>query len=313
MNSTPRLLVVQSNFGYNHFRVAGVRSHHEPRGQAMFKKLQVAAILLCMLSNAAAGPDSSGTVTASGDMHVDKSLINGNATLFDGSVVETGLASADLRLGKGTNLTMSSSSRGTLYHDHIVLQQGETELTASSSFQLEANGVVRITPNEPNSRGIVSIKPGNTVEVASLSGSFGVRNESGVLVANVRPGKEFSFAMQAGAGQNVFSGVGLVTFENGGYYLTTDEDVKYLLTCKDSHRFVGDKVVVTGTISGAPGQPGQQGNGQQMLCVKSMDINGPGGGLSNRDKWLIAGLLIGAGTGLLIYFATQPKKVVSPS
>jgi hypothetical protein len=173
--------------------------------------------------------------------------------------------------------------------------------------------VVRITPNEPNSRGIVSIKPGNTVEVASLSGSFGVRNESGVLVANVRPGKEFSFAMQAGAGQNVFSGVGLVTFENGGYYLTTDEDVKYLLTCKDSHRFVGDKVVVTGTISGAPGQPGQQGNGQQMLCVKSMDINGPGGGLSNRDKWLIAGLLIGAGTGLLIYFATQPKKVVSPS
>ena len=280
----------------------------------MFKKLQVAAILLCMLSNAAAGTVSIGTVSVRGNMQVDHNLINGNATLFDGSVVETGQASADLRLGKGTNIRMSSASRGTLYHDHLLLQQGETELTASNSFQLEANGVVHVTPNEPNSRGIVSIKPGNTVEVATLTGSFGVTNEHGVLVANVRPGKEFSFAMQApGANQNVFSGVGLVTFENGNYYLTTDEDVKYLLTCKDSHRYVGDKVVVTGTISGTPGQPGQQNNGSQMLCVKTMDINGPGGGLSSRDKWLIAGLIIAAGAGLLIYFATQPKKTVSPS
>jgi hypothetical protein len=197
----------------------------------MFKKLQAAAILLCMLSYATAGTVSIGTVSARGDMRVDNYAVKGNATLFNGSVVETGQASAELRLSKGTKITLSSSSRGTLYSDHLVLQQGETELAASSPFQLEANGVVRVTATAPNSRGIVSIRPGNTVEVASLNGSFGVTNEHGVLVANIHPGRVVSFAMQApGASQTAFSGVGLVSFENGTYYLTTDEDVKYVLT-----------------------------------------------------------------------------------
>ena len=265
----------------------------------MLRKLQVAAILSCMLSYAAAGTVSIGTANARGNMRVDSYNVKGNATLFNGSMIETGEASADLRLNKGTQITMSSSSRGTLYSDHLILQQGETELAASSPFQLDANGIVRVIPNEPNSRGIVTLKPGNTVEVASLSGSFGVTNEHGVLVANVHPGRVLSFAMQAGANPTSFSGVGLVSFENGTYYLTTDEDVKYVLTCKDSHKYVGDKVVVTGTIESTPGQTGP---GAQMLCIKSMDINGATG-MSKGTKWLIAGILIGAGAGIGIALA----------
>lgn len=275
----------------------------------MLKKLQVAAILLCMLSYAAAGTVSIGTVSARGDMRVDNYRVNGNATLFDGSVVETDKATADLRLNKGAKITMSSASRGTFYSDHIVLQKGETELAASGSFQLQANGV-RVTPNQPNSRAVVSLKQGNTVEVASLHGSFGVKSDHGVLLANVRPGRVVSFAMQAGAKPDEFYGVGLVSFENGTYYLTTDEDVKYILTCKDSHRFVGDKVVVSGTIQPATGQSGDNSG---LLCVKSMDING-GTTMSNRTKWLIAGILVGGGVGAAIALAGggNPKLPASP-
>ena len=262
----------------------------------MFKKLQVAGILLCMLSNATAGTVSIGTASARGDMRVDNYLVKGTATLFDGSVVETGQATANLRLKKGTEITMSTASRGTLHSDRLVLQQGESELAASSSFQLEANGF-RVTPNEPNSRGVVSLKTGNTVEVASLNGSFGVTTDHGVLLANVRPGRVVSFAMQAGANPATFSGVGLVSFDNGTYYLTTNENVKYVLTCKDSHRFVGDKVVVSGTLQG--GTPGQAGGAGTMLCVKTMDINGGGGvGMSTTTKWMIAGVSVGAGVGI---------------
>jgi hypothetical protein len=271
----------------------------------MFKKLQVAAILLCMLSYAAAGTVSIGTASARGDMRVDSYLVKGNATLFDGSVVETGQATANLRLNKGTEITMSTASRGTLHSDRLVLQQGESELAASSSFQLEANGL-RVTPNEPNSRGVVSLKAGNTVEVASLNGSFGVTTDHGVLLANVRPGRVVSFAMQAGANPATFSGVGLVTFENGGYYLTTNENVKYMLTCKDSHRFIGDKVVVSGTLQG--GTPGQAGGAGTMLCVKTMDINGGGGGgggMSTTTKWIIAGVIVGAGVGIGVAIADR--------
>jgi hypothetical protein len=272
----------------------------------MFKKLQVAAILLCMLSYAAAGTVSIGTASARGDMRVDSYLVKGNATLFDGSVVETGQATANLRLNKGTEITMSTASRGTLHSDRLVLQQGESELAASSSFQLEANGL-RVTPNEPNSRGVVSLKAGNTVEVASLNGSFGVTTDHGVLLANVRPGRVVSFAMQAGANPANFSGVGLVSFENGTYYLTTNENVKYVLTCKDSRKFVGDKVAVSGTLQG--GTPGQAGGAGTMLCVKTMDINGGGGGggggMSTTTKWIIAGVIVGGGVGVGIAIADR--------
>ncbi|HEV2485821.1 MAG TPA: hypothetical protein VGT08_09840 [Terracidiphilus sp.] len=267
----------------------------------MFKKLQVAVILLCMLSYATAGTVSIGTASARGDMRVDNYLVKGNATLFDGSVVETGQATANLRLNKGTEITMSTASRGTLHSDRLVLQQGESELAASSSFQLEANSL-RVTPNEPNSRGVVSLKAGNTVEVASLNGSFGVTTDHGVLLANVRPGRVVSFAMQAGGNPATFSGVGLVSFENGTYYLTTAEDVKYVLTCKDFHKYVGDKVVVSGTLQG--GTPGQVGGTGSMLCVKSIEINGESG-MSKKDKWIIAGVIVGGGVGAGIALANR--------
>jgi hypothetical protein len=279
----------------------------------MFKKLQVAAILLCMLSYAAAGTVSIGTASARGDMRVDSYLVKGNATLFDGSVVETGQATANLRLNKGTEITMSTASRGTLHSDRLVLQQGESELAASSSFQLEANGL-RVTPNEPNSRGVVSLKAGNTVEVASLNGSFGVTTDHGVLLANVRPGRVVSFAMQAGANPANFSGVGLVSFDNGTYYLTTNENVKYVLTCRDSRKFVGDKVVVSGTLQG--GTPGQAGGAGTMLCVKTMDINGGGGGgggMSTTTKWIIAGVIIGGGVGVGVAIADRNQGPPSAS
>jgi hypothetical protein len=255
----------------------------------MFKKLQVTAILLCFLSYAEAGTVSIGTVSARGDMRVDNYSVKGNATLFDGSVVETSQASADLRLNKGVEITMSAASRGTLYSDHIVLQQGQSELMSSGSFQLQANGL-HVVPGAAHSRGVVSVKPGNTIEVASLDGNLGVSNDSGVMLANILPGHSFTFAMQAGANATDFSGVGLVSFENGTYYLTTDSNVKYVITCRDAHSFVGDKVVVTGQLQGAAGTSGA------TLCVKTIDVNGPTSG-SSKKKWIIAGIAIAAAAG----------------
>jgi hypothetical protein len=284
----------------------------------MLRKLQAAAMLLCMLSYAAAGTVSIGTVSARGDMSVDSNLVKGNATLFDGSVVETGQATADLRLGKGTEITMATASRGTVYSDRLVLQRGQTELTASSSFQLEANGL-RVTPNEPNSRGVVSLMAGNTVEVASLNGSFGVTNDHGVLLAHVRPGRMVSFAMEGGGDSTTFSGVGMVSFENGQYYLETGENEKYVLTCKDMKKYVGDKVFVFATMQPSSAQTGGV---TPTLCVKSIEINGGGdgsggggggGGMSQGTKWIIAGVAVaaGVGVGIGIYEANQTSKPAS--
>lgn len=266
----------------------------------MFKRLQVIAVLLCFLSYAEAGTVPIGTASARGDIRVDNYSVKGNATLFDGSVVETGQAAADLRLNKGVEIRMSAASRGTLYSDHIVLQQGQSELTSSVPYQLQAIGL-HVVPGSSRSRGVVSVKSGNSIEVASLDGSFGVSSDRGIMLANLLPGQSLSFAMQAGANPEEFTGVGLVTFDNGTYYLTTDTGAKYILTCKELHAYVGDKVFVTGTLQGGTG-----GNGT-TLCVKSIQINGPTAGRSK--KWLIAGILIaaeGAGLGYALSNQSRP-------
>jgi len=262
-----------------------------------------------MLSYAAAGTVSIGTVNARGDVRVDSYPIKGNATLFDGSVVETGQASADVRLNKGAEITMSTGSRGTLFSDHLVLQQGQSELMASNTFALDVSGL-HVKPSQPNSRALVSMKPGNTVEISSVKGSVGVSDSHGVMLANILPGHSFSFAMDAGPQNGVFSGVGLVSFENGQYYLTTDSDVKYLLTCRDMKKYVDDKVVVSGTVQTTAGP---NGTSQSTLCVKDIDING-GEGPMNK-KWLIDGILIAAGAGAIagiIVLATKPSHPISP-
>jgi hypothetical protein len=265
----------------------------------MFKKLQVVAVLVCFLSYANAGTVSIGTASARGDMRVDNYAVKGNATLFDGSVIETGQASADLHLSKGVQITLSAASRGTVHSDHIVLEQGQSELASNGAFQVQAQGL-RVVSAGPHSRGVVSMKPGNTVEVASMDGNLGVTNDQGIMLANILPGHSFSFAMQAGANAQEFSGVGLVSFDNGTYYLTTDANVRYILTCRDSHNFVGDKVIVTGTVQGAAG------SGSTMLCVKDMHINGAAG-MGPNVKWIVAGIAVagGAGAGIALGVANR--------
>jgi hypothetical protein len=267
-------------------------------------------MLFCMISYATAGTVSIGTASARGDMRVDGYMVKGNATLFNGSVVETGEASADLRLEKGTEVTMATGSLGTLYSDRLVLQRGQTEF-ASNSFQLQANGL-HVTPSEPNSRGVVTLKSKDTVEVASLNGSFGVTTDRGVLLASVRPGRALTFALQAAGSANgtssTFTDAGLVSVDNGQYYLVDIANVTYKITGKDFSKFVNTKVQISGTLQQNP-------DGTATINVTSISINGGAGfGMSSTTGWIITGVAVGAGTalGVAIYETNKTKSPASP-
>ena len=267
------------------------------------KKLQVAVILFCMLSYAQAGTVSIGTISAIGDIRVDDRIVNGNATLFDGSVVETTKATANLRINKGSEITMAAGSKGTLYSDHIVLQQGETELVAPQSFQLQAAGI-RVRSNEPSSRAVVAVKPDKTVEVASLSGSFGITNDQGITLANIVPGSPISFAMQAGTNNQDFAGSGHVSFKNNTYYLTTGAHVKYVLTCQSPASFVGYKVDVTGKL--------EVTNGETVLCVSRISQS-LSSGMSTTSKWVIGGVVVAALAGTAIGVSRLSGQIKTPA
>ena len=79
----------------------------------MKSKLPAVLMILSTFSYAAAGTTAIGTVSARGDMRVDGYRVNGDATLFDGTVVETGQASAASLLDKGVEIKLAQDSRGT--------------------------------------------------------------------------------------------------------------------------------------------------------------------------------------------------------
>lgn len=282
----------------------------------MASKLILAPILLCTLSYGVAATTAIGTASARGDMRVDSYNVKGNATLFDGSVVETGQATADLRLDRGVEITMSTGARGTLYSNRLVLQQGKSEVAANSSFRLEANGL-RVTPDQPNSRGMVSLKPGNTVEVAALTGGFGVTNANGVLLASVRPGRVASFAIQKAEKATQVDGLqtsvdgltGIVSCVNGHYYLEAADNVKYELVGRDLKKYVGAKVQVSGTVTS------KKRGAIAVISISSLAINGAvaGGGMSATGIIVTSSVLVGAGvgTGVGIYEANKSSTPAS--
>jgi hypothetical protein len=255
------------------------------------------AMILFSSSFALAGTSAIGTVSARGDLRVDGYTVRGNATLFDGTAVETDHASATLHLAKGTEIKLANDSRGTLYSDRLVLLRGATELNTSNAFLLEASDL-RVTADAPNTKGIVMLSPANTVEVAAVAGELKVTDDGGTVLARVSPGSAASFPGQAGPGLaagEVQDVVGLVSVQNGNYYLTTADNTQYLLTGKDFKKYLNDKVVVSGTL-----QPPTTAGGVGTIAVKSIGINGGGSaGAAHTVMWINLALL-GATVGWAI-------------
>jgi len=251
---------------------------------------------------------SIGTVSARGDFRVDSHVVRGNATLFNGSVIETGSATADLLMGKGAAITMSTNSRGTLYSDRLVLQQGESELTAPQAFQLEVEGL-RVAANGPQSQGVVSLKPGNTVQVSALSGTFNVTNDHGLALASVSPGRAMTFAFQASPSVSSFTGTGKVTFSDGKYYLTLKSTgVKYELKGQSLAKLVGKEVTVTGSLENAASPAG---GSIDIVDILSRTV--VAAGVTGTSAAIIAGVVVVAavGTGVGVYESKQSSTPAS--
>jgi len=273
----------------------------------MTSRLRMSIVLLCMSTYAAAGTTSIGTISAQGSIQVDGYAVIGNATLFDGSVVETNSASASLRIDQGARITLATDSRGALYRNRLVLQQGSAELALPANFQVEANDL-RLKAALPGSRAQVTVNRPGTVEVAALSGGVEVANAKGLLLARVNPGHSLSFSMGTTSSTSAFTSRGLLSFENGHYYLTaSDTNVKYEIIGKNLAKYVGDKVLVSGTVTTTTTATG---GAAYAVTASSVFINGGLvglGGLSVGSEMIVGGVIVGSAATIATgaYFATQ--------
>jgi len=157
-----------------------------------------------------------GIVTASGHFNVEGSQVWGNATLFDGTTVETSSASSELALRNGVKVQLAAGSRARIWQNRLVLEKGVAQLAAPASFDAR------------------------------------VSEQAKLIRAPFRTPLKGSVSMQAAQGQTVHAGC--LVYKDGHYLvqdLTTQEVIEISGTGLAAN--VGNRVEVRGAASSAPG------------------------------------------------------------
>src|SRR5580658_2571107 len=160
--------------------------------------LNLKTVIVCAFSSLgllSAATSGIGVAMSEGNIVINSSSAAGNATIFDGSTLETQSASSQVRLNDGARLRLASDSRGTVFSDHVDLQKGSASITGYSA---NANGLkVRA---DGKASATVSMRDQGVVEIAALTGDVHVFNAAGLNVANLVPGRALDLKPQdAGA------------------------------------------------------------------------------------------------------------------
>ncbi len=164
---------------------------------------------------AASGP-AIGMAVADGSFQVDHSRVWGNATLFDGTVVETGQALSRLKFASGARMSLASESRATVHQGRLVLESGAGQFESAPGFEVESR-TLRISAAEPGTVARIRLDGAPKVVVAALRGRVRVTNSSGLLVASVEAGKSLDFEPQSAGASAPTRAVGCLLSKNGKF------------------------------------------------------------------------------------------------
>lgn len=136
-------------------------------------------------------PPTIGIASAVGTFIVNSNRVDGNANLFDGSQVKTGKASSQVLLQNGAALTLGINSAGTVYRNHLLLQQGATKVDNMDGYNVQAADY-RVEQGQSGSQAVVRLD-GNMVEIAALAGSLNVFDKKGALLTRIGSGTATAF------------------------------------------------------------------------------------------------------------------------
>jgi len=194
---------------------------------------------------AASGP-AIGVAMADGSFQVDHSQVWGNATLFDGSVVQTGPALSRLKFSTGTRISLASESRATVHQGRLVLESGMGQLESAPGFEVESR-TLRISAAEPGTVARIRLENSPAVMVATLRGSVKVTNAEGLLVAKVEAGNSLDFDPQA-AGASAPTKASGCLIEKDGQYMVVEQTANITLRVSGPGLAdeLGNRVEVTG-------------------------------------------------------------------
>ncbi len=262
-----------------------------------FLSLMTSGCLLFLM----AAPPSIGVIRSSGDFQVDGATVSGNATLFEGSTVQTAATQSKIQLSGGAAIVLAPNSRAQIYKDRV-----------------EA-ATLRISPADTHTIAQIVSQDSSHVSIGAVQGLVDVRNGAGVLVATVRPGLALAFSTQAGGAATATKMSGCLGMKNGHYLLTDNTSgVTVELQGPEVAKNNGHQVEITGSM--IPGATPPTGASQvvQVMTINSVGAkcNIPGGaavagaGGGHTLAYVIVGGVAVAGTlvglGIAGTFSSKP-------
>ncbi len=211
-----------------------------------------------------------GIVTASGHFTLDRSQVWGNATVFDGSVIETAGASSEIALRSGAKLQLAKDSRARISSGRVVMEKGVGQISAPESFEVNAANL-RI-----HTGGRLRVDLGDGVQVSALLGGARVSSASGMLLAVIPAGRAMTFSPQAANG--TVTRAGCLLFKDNRFILQ-DENTQEVVevTGQNFSSQTGNRVEITGAASSA--KPAVT-IATLVVNVAKMTLKTPGGCLS---------------------------------
>jgi hypothetical protein len=218
-----------------------------PSDFILFTVIRTKLFLFVFISAIAfAGSSPIGIVTASGHFMLDRSQVWGNATVFEGSTIETGAASSQIALRNGVKLQLARDSRARILADRVVMEKGIGQVSAP--YRIDDTFEVNAANLRIHSSGRLRVNVGQNVEVASLIGSARVASASGMLLAAIPAGRSMSFAPQAANG--TVTRAGCLLFKDN-HFIMQDENTQEVVevTGLNFSAQVGNRVEITGTAS----------------------------------------------------------------
>jgi len=253
-------------------------------------------VIVCGLSSfglLSAATSGIGVAMSEGNILINSSSAAGNATIFNGSTLETQSASSQVRLNDGARLRLASDSRGTVFSDHVDLQKGSASITGYSA---NANGLnVRA---DGQASATVSMRDQGVVEIAALTGSVHVFDAAGMNVANLLPGRALDLRPQD-AGANAPSSLTGCAVRSGGNTLLTDETSNVTVQLRGGNVKTGQRVQISGAM--VPNATPPSGATQVINVTDVKQVGGPCKGAGSAAAGAgAAGAAAGAGAGAAI-------------
>lgn len=237
-----------------------------------------------------------GMASAQSGAVLDNAKVSGNATIFEGSTLQSSGYSR-IHLNNGSRVDLAAGSKAQVFANRVALEQGMSEVQSASGFEIDAK-TLRIQPSNANSVARVKLDANKQVLVTALNSPVNVLNNDGMLVARVAPGLPLSFMPQAGAA-SAFDNTGCLVNKGGAAVLVAETGNQvFEIRGLDMRKAIGNVTHVTGMVDSSATPAG--GASSVVKATKAMIIKK--GGCSSQAAKLgattaAAGLGAAAGAG----------------